>query len=64
MIRLARSLALLAALLAINFALPRMLPGDPVAYLQSGGLDAPVSLAPDARAQLLVQQRRDDPPYG
>ncbi|MDQ2787426.1 MAG: ABC transporter permease [Chloroflexota bacterium] len=51
--RLARSLALLGALLVINFALPRLLPGDPVEYLQGGGQDAPVALAPEARAQLL-----------
>lgn len=61
MIRLARSLALLGALLVINFALPRLLPGDPVAYLQSGGLDAPVALAPESRAQLLRYYGLDRP---
>ncbi|MDQ6602121.1 MAG: ABC transporter permease [Chloroflexota bacterium] len=61
MTRLARSLALLGALLVINFVLPRLLPGDPVEYLQSGGLDAPVSLAPETRAQLLRYYGLDRP---
>ncbi|MGI8858071.1 MAG: ABC transporter permease [Thermomicrobiales bacterium] len=61
MTRLARSLALLGALLVINFALPRLLPGDPVDYLQSGGLDAPVPLAPESRAQLLRYYGLDRP---
>lgn len=54
MTRLARPLALLGALLVINFALPRLLPGDPVEQLQGGGgQDAPVALSAGARANLL-----------
>jgi len=59
--RLARSLMLLGALLVINFALPRLLPGDPVEQLQGGGLDAPVALAPETRAQLLRYYGLDRP---
>jgi peptide/nickel transport system permease protein len=59
--RLARSLALLGALLVINFVLPRLLPGDPVEYLQGGGQDAPVALAPESRAQLLRYYGLDQP---
>lgn len=61
MARLARSLALLGALLVINFALPRLLPGDPVEYLQGSGQDAPVALAPETRAQLLRYYGLDQP---
>ena len=62
MARLARSLALLGALLVINFALPRLLPGDPVEQLQGGGgQDAPLVLSPEAHAQLLRYYGLDRP---
>jgi peptide/nickel transport system permease protein len=60
--RLARPLMLLGALLIINFALPRLLPGDPVEQLQGGGgQDAPVMLSPEAHAQLLRYYGLDRP---
>jgi peptide/nickel transport system permease protein len=59
--RLVRTLALLAALLVTNFVLPRLLPGDPVETLQGGGLDAPIAIAPEARAQLLRYYGLDRP---
>ncbi len=61
MIRLARSLALLGALLVINFALPRLLPGDPVEQLQGGGQDQTVALSLESRAQLLRYYGLDRP---
>jgi len=61
MMRLVRPLALLGALLIINFALPRLLPGDPVEQLQGGGQDASVALAPESRAQLLRYYGLDQP---
>lgn len=62
MARLARSLALLSALLVINFALPRLLPGDPVEQLQGGGgQDAPIVLSAEAHAQLLRYYGLDQP---
>ncbi len=62
MVRLARSLALLGALLVINFVLPRLLPGDPVEQLQGGGgQDAPFVLSPEAHAQLLRYYGLDRP---
>lgn len=58
----ARPLLLLAVLLVANFALPRLLPGDPVAAPQAGGgQDAPVALTPEARAQLLAYYGLDRP---
>lgn len=60
--RLGRPVALLAALLIINFALPRLLPGDPVEQLQGGGgQDQPVVLSPEAHAQLLRYYQLDRP---
>ncbi len=61
MTRLARPLTLLGALLVINFALPRLLPGDPVEQLQGGGQDAPVALSAEARANLLHYYGLDRP---
>jgi len=61
MARLARPLILLAALLVINFALPRLLPGDPVAYLESGGQDPAVAISPTVRGQLLHYYGLDQP---
>lgn len=60
--RLVRSLALLGALLVINFALPRLLPGDPVEQLQGGGSqDTPLVLSPEAHSQLLRYYGLDRP---
>ncbi|HEX5504359.1 MAG TPA: ABC transporter permease, partial [Thermomicrobiales bacterium] len=60
--RIVRPLALLGALLVLNFALPRLLPGDPVGYLQAGGgQDMPVALSPEARARLLRYYGLDRP---
>lgn len=62
MTRLARPVALLGALLVINFALPRLLPGDPVEQLQSGGSqDAPLVLSPEAHDRLLRYYGLDRP---
>lgn len=62
MARLARPLIVLGALLLLNFALPRLLPGDPVGTLQAGGgQDTPVVLGPEARAQLLRYYGLDRP---
>lgn len=60
--RIARPLALLGMLLMLNFALPRLLPGDPVGYLQGdGGQDMPVALSAEARARLLRYYGLDRP---
>lgn len=49
----ARYALLLLSLLLLSFALPRMLPGDPLAPLNAGGgQDAPIVLSDQARAQL------------
>lgn len=62
MSRLVRPLLLLAVLLIADFALPRLLPGDPVAAPQAGGgQDAPVALTPEARARLLAYYGLDQP---
>ncbi|MDP9374774.1 MAG: hypothetical protein M3Q65_20470, partial [Chloroflexota bacterium] len=62
MSRAARPLLLLAVLLLADFALPRLLPGDPVAApTAGGGQDAPVALTPEARARLLAYYGLDRP---
>lgn len=62
MTRLARPLALLSALLILNFALPRLLPGDPIEQLQAGGgQNEPVALSPQARDNLLRYYGLDRP---
>lgn len=62
MSRAARPLLLLAILLLADFALPRLLPGDPVAApAAGGGQDAPVALTPEARARLLAYYGLDRP---
>jgi len=57
-----RYLLLLVALFAISFALPRALPGDPLAALASGGgQDALLVLTPQAHQQLLAYYGLDQP---
>ncbi|HEV3461992.1 MAG TPA: ABC transporter permease [Candidatus Dormibacteraeota bacterium] len=58
----ARYLVLLLALFAISFALPRALPGDPLANLTGGGgQDSLLTLTPEARHQLEVYYGVDQP---
>lgn len=60
--RVGRPLLLLVVLLLADFALPRLLPGDPVAAPQAGGgQDAPLALSPEARARLLAYYGLDRP---
>ena len=55
MSRLARPLLLLTFLLVADFALPRLLPGDPLAAPSAGGgQDSGSALAPETRARLLA----------
>lgn len=62
MSRLARPLLLLALLLVADFALPRLLPGDPLAAPSAGGgQDSGSALAPEARARLLAYYGLDRP---
>lgn len=62
MTRFARPLILLAVLLVLKFALPRLLHGDPTGYLQSGGgQDTPVMVSPEARARLRQYYGLDRP---
>lgn len=62
MSRLGRPLLLLAILLVADFALPRLLPGDPLAApAAGGGQDSPVALTPEARARLLAYYGLDRP---
>ncbi len=62
MSRLGRPLLLLAVLLVADFALPRLLPGDPLAAPSAGGgQDNPVALTPEARARLLAYYGLDRP---
>ena len=57
-----RYLLLLVALFAVSFALPRMLPGDPLTAMPSGGgQDAPLVLSPQAHQQLLAYYGLDQP---
>ncbi|MDQ6711792.1 MAG: ABC transporter permease [Candidatus Dormibacteraeota bacterium] len=59
---LVRYLVLLLALFAISFALPRALPGDPLANLAGGGgQDALLSVTPEARHQLMAYYGLDQP---
>jgi peptide/nickel transport system permease protein len=59
---LARYLLLLLALFSISFALPRMLPGDPLQSMASGGgEDALLALTPEARTQLMSYYGLDQP---
>jgi len=60
--RLGRPLLLLAILLVVDFALPRLLPGDPLAApAAGGGQDSPIALTPEARARLLSYYGLDRP---
>jgi len=60
--RLGRPLLLLVCLLVLDFALPRLLPGDPLAAPSSGGgQDSAVALTPEARARLLAYYGLDRP---
>ncbi len=60
--RLGRPLLLLAILLVADFALPRLLPGDPLATpAAGGGQDSPIALTPEARARLLSYYGLDRP---
>jgi len=60
--RLGRPLLLLACLLVIDFALPRLLPGDPLAAPSAGGgQDSAIALVPEARARLLAYYGLDRP---
>ncbi len=62
MSRLGRPLLLLVCLLVLDFALPRLLPGDPLAAPSSGGgQDSAVALTPEARARLLAYYGLDRP---
>ena len=57
-----RYLLLVVALFAVSFALPRALPGDPVAAMATGeGQDAPLVLSPQAHQQLLAYYGLDQP---
>lgn len=49
---LARLLVLFAALVLINFLIPRALPGDPLGATLAGSADGGVPLTPEARAEL------------
>jgi len=60
--RLGRPLLLLVCLLVLDFALPRLLPGDPLAAPSSGGgQDSAGALTPEARARLLAYYGLDRP---
>lgn len=59
---LGRYLLLLLALFAISFALPRMLPGDPLQNMTAGGgQDALIALTPEAHARLMSYYGLDQP---
>ena len=51
---LARYLLLTAAIIVLNFLLPRLLPGDPLTVSRTGGLDIAAPLTP------ATQQKLDD----
>ena len=52
-------------LLTLNFFLPRMMPGDPLAYLMGDpGADAPMLLTEEMRANLLEYYGMDKPLLG
>ena len=62
MSRLARPLLLLTFLLVADFALPRLLPGDPLAAPSAGGgQDSGIALSPETRARLLAYYGLDRP---
>lgn len=62
MSRLARPFLLLALLLVADFALPRLLPGDPLAAPSAGGgQDSGSALTPETRARLLAYYGLDRP---
>lgn len=57
-----RCLSLVALLLLISFALPRLLPGDPLRPIATGGGDVPLAISDQARAQLSAYYGLNQPP--
>lgn len=62
MARVAQYLLTAFLLITLNFFLPRMMPGDPIAYLMGDpGADMPVLLTEEMRANLLAYYNLDKP---
>src|SRR5579875_2868345 len=57
-----RYLSLLFLLVLISFALPRLLPGDPLRPLAAGGGDVPLAISDQARAHLSAYYGLNQPP--
>lgn len=61
---LARYMGLTIGLLLLNFALPRLLPGDPLDVESAEGMNAGSTLTAEARAQLRASYHLDQPLSG
>jgi len=61
-VRVAQYLITMFLVLSLNFLLPRMMPGDPLAYLTGDPLaDMPVAISEEMRAKLLAYYGLDRP---
>ena len=61
--KIVQYLVTILVLLTLNFFLPRMMPGDPLSYLLGDpGVDAPMLLTEEMRANLLEYYGLDKPP--
>jgi peptide/nickel transport system permease protein len=58
---LARYLLLAAAVVLLNFFIPRLLPGDPLSFTSGEGTDAAVPISNAAQVQLRSYYRLDEP---
>ncbi len=58
---LGRYALLAAGLVVLNFLLPRLLPGDPLAFSSSSGTDPAVPLPSAAKTQIRAYYRLDEP---
>lgn len=58
---LGRYVLLAAGLIVLNFLLPRLLPGDPLAFSSGSGTDPAVPLSSAAKAQIRAYYRLNEP---
>ncbi len=62
--KIAYHLLLFFFIIALNFLLPRLMPGGPTAYLEGGGDDSPMRIiSQEQKEQLLAYYHLDQPLY-